>query len=64
LAIGIGGALALTRLMTSMLFGVRPSDPLVFVAVAATLMTVAAIASLIPSLRAVRVRPAAALRYE
>jgi predicted permease len=64
LAIGIGGALALTRLMTSMLFGVRPSDPLVFVSVAAALMVVAAIASLIPSIRAVRVRPAIALRYE
>jgi len=64
LAIGIGGALALTRLMTSMLFGVRPSDPLVFLSVAAALMAVAAIASLIPSMRAVRVRPAIALRYE
>lgn len=64
LAIGIGGALGVMRLMTSMLFGVRPSDPLVFLTVAAALMMVAAIASLIPSIRAVRVRPAVALRYE
>ncbi len=64
LAIGLAGALGLTRLMTSMLFGVRPSDPLVFLSVAAALMAVAGIASLIPSIRAVRVRPAIALRYE
>jgi predicted permease len=64
LAIGIAGALAVTRLMTTLLFGVRPTDPLVFSAVAAALMTVAIVASLVPSLRITRIRPASALRYE
>jgi ABC-type antimicrobial peptide transport system permease subunit len=64
LGIGIAGALAVTRLMTTMLFGVRPTDPLVFSAVAAALMTVAIAASLVPSLRITRIRPANALRYE
>lgn len=64
LAIGVAGALALTRLMTTMLFGVKPTDPGVFLAVAAALTAVALIASLIPSLRALRILPAVALRYE
>ncbi len=64
LAIGIAGALALTRLMTAMLFAVQPSDPLVFAAVAVALGAVTFVASLIPSLRALRIRPAMALRYE
>jgi putative ABC transport system permease protein len=64
LAIGIGGAIALTRLMTEMLFEVKPTDPTVFAGVAAVLMVVALVASLIPSLRVIRIKPAAALRYE
>jgi predicted permease len=64
LAIGAAGAFALTRLMQTMLFGVKPTDPLVFGGVAAVLMAIAALASLIPSLRVTRIRPAAALRYE
>ena len=64
LAIGIGGALALTRLMTTMLYGVKPADPLVFTAVALGLMAVAVAASAVPSLRIARIRPAHALRYE
>jgi predicted permease len=64
LAIGIAGALALTRLMTTLLYDVKPTDPVVFLSVAAALAAVALIASLIPSLRAVRIRPAIALRYE
>jgi predicted permease len=64
LIIGVAGAFALTRLMTRMLYSVKPGDPLVFLVVAAVLMAVALTASLIPSLRAVRIRPAVALRYE
>jgi len=61
---GIAGALALTRLMTSILFDVKPGDPTVFVAMALGLMAVALGASAVPSLRAVRIQPASALRHE
>jgi predicted permease len=64
LVIGALGALALTRLLTTMLYGVRPNDPRIFLAVAASLIVVALIASLAPSLRAVRIRPATALRQD
>ena len=64
LAFGIATAFAVTRLMTTLLYGVRPTDPAVFFAVAAALMTVAIIASVIPSFRVTRIRPATALRYE
>jgi ABC-type antimicrobial peptide transport system permease subunit len=50
--------------MSSLLFDVRAADPAVFLGVAAILGLVAAIASLIPSFRAIRIRPATALRYE
>jgi predicted permease len=64
LAIGVAGAFALTRLMTGMLFDVKPTDPGVFALVAGALMAVAFVASLIPSVRAIRIRPSIALRYE
>src|SRR5579871_322416 len=64
LGIGIVGALLLTRLMTTMLFGVTATDPEVFAAVAGVLMAVALVASMIPSLRATRIHPSVALRYE
>jgi putative ABC transport system permease protein len=64
LGIGVAGALAITRLMTTMLYSVRPTDPLVFGSVAAALMAVAVAASAVPSLRNARIRPANALRYE
>jgi len=64
LAIGIGGALVLTRLMGTLLFDVKPTDPIVFAAVAGALMAIAVLASLLPSLRVMRIRPASALRYE
>jgi predicted permease len=64
LGIGIVAALALTRLMTSLLYDVKPTDPFVFGVVAAGLAMVAVIASLFPSLRAVRIQPATALRDE
>uniref|UniRef100_Q01YN6 Permease n=1 Tax=Solibacter usitatus (strain Ellin6076) TaxID=234267 RepID=Q01YN6_SOLUE len=64
LAFGIATAFAVTRLMTTLLYGVRPTDPAIFLAVAAALMTVAIIASVIPSFRVTRIRPATALRSE
>jgi predicted permease len=64
LAIGVVGALALTRLMTAMLFHVRPDDPAVYAAALALLLAVAGLASLVPALRAVRVQPATALHHE
>jgi predicted permease len=64
LAIGIAGAFALTRLMTTLLYDVKPTDPRVFAAVALALGLVAVIASFVPSIRALRIRPAIALRYE
>jgi predicted permease len=64
LGIGVAGALAVTRLMTSMLYTVRPTDPLVFGSVAVALMAVAVTASAVPSVRISRIRPANALRYE
>ena len=65
-AIGIVGALALSRLMASELYGVRPTDPLTFVAVAALLVIVSLAASYFPARRAMRVDPdgCAALRIE
>ena len=64
LAIGAAGALALTRLMTAMLFDVRPDDPAVFTVALALLLAVAAFAALLPAIRAVRIEPSSALRYE
>ena len=62
--VGIGLALAGTRVLSSMLFGTSPTDALTFAAVAALLVTIAAGASLIPALRASRVDPLIALRDE
>jgi predicted permease len=64
LVVGIVGAVALTRLMTTMLFQVKPTDPAVYGAVGGGLMLVALVASLIPSLRAIGIHPSTALRYE
>ena len=64
LVAGSAAALALTRLMSTLLYGVKPADPEVFVLVAILLLLVSAAASLIPSARALRIRPAEALRYE
>jgi putative ABC transport system permease protein len=63
-AIGIAGALSLSRLMASQLYGVRPTDPITFVTVAALLMLVSLAASYLPARRAMRIEPTAALRYE
>lgn len=67
-AIGIGAgllaALGVTRLLSNVVYGVSPTDPLTFVAIAALLMVVALLACLLPALRATRVDPLVALRYE
>jgi predicted permease len=63
-AIGMCAALGLTRLMTSLLFGVSPVDPLTFGTVAALLIVVALAACYVPGRRATRVDPVVALRYE
>ncbi len=64
LMIGAAGAFLLTRFIASMLYDVKPADPTVFLLGAAMLGAIAAVASLVPSLRAVRIRPAVALRWE
>jgi len=62
LAVGIAAALALTRFMSGLLFGVGARDPITFVALPIVLLLVTAVATLIPAARAVRVNPVVALR--
>jgi ABC-type antimicrobial peptide transport system permease subunit len=64
LAIGLGSAYALSRLLAKVLFGIKVNDPVAYTAVAVTLISVALFATVIPGLRATKVDPLNALRYE
>jgi putative ABC transport system permease protein len=61
-ALGVLGALATTRVLSSLLFAIRPNDPATFISVAALLAAVAIVAGLAPARRASRVDPLVALR--
>jgi len=63
-AAGLAGALALSRLLQSLLFGVRPDDPLTFVVISLGLTLITLLASYIPAHRAAQIDPIASLRYE
>jgi putative ABC transport system permease protein len=62
--LGLAGAIALTRVMASVLFEVKPTDPATLIAVALLLATVAVLASYIPARRALSIHPVTALRNE
>jgi len=62
--IGLAAAVALSRLVASLIFGVRPTDPLTFTAVAVTLIIVGILANILPAYRATRIEPVRTLREE
>ena len=63
-ALGVGGALALSRFLGAFLYGVQPLDPVVYATCAAAVVVVTAAASLIPALGARHLAPAAVLRED
>ncbi|MDQ3414367.1 MAG: hypothetical protein M3480_05245, partial [Verrucomicrobiota bacterium] len=64
LFVGLGAAFVLTRVMTSLLYGISATDPLTFASISLVLLVVAVLASYIPALRATRIDPMAALRAQ
>jgi putative ABC transport system permease protein len=64
LTIGIGGALAATRVLATFLYDVKPRDPLILLLAPALLAAIALIASYLPARKAMQVEPSIALRYE
>jgi putative ABC transport system permease protein len=64
IVLGLAGAFALTRFLTSFLWQVSPTDPVTFIAVSVGLLLIAVVACLIPTRRAITVDPTVALRYE
>jgi putative ABC transport system permease protein len=64
LVLGLGGAIALTRVISSLLYGVKATDPVTFVAVTFGFLVVALLASSLPARRAMTVDPVKALRFE
>jgi len=62
--VGVAAALLLTRLLESMMYGVSPRDPIVFVLVGLVMIAVSLIACYVPARRAMKIDPIVALRYE
>jgi ABC-type antimicrobial peptide transport system permease subunit len=62
--VGLAGAVALTRILSSLLYDVTPTDPLTLACVSLVLAAIALLASYLPARRAARIDPMAALRYE